>query len=126
MAKKILIIEDEEILLNLLKNKLSEIGYEIFTSVDGQEGLEAIKEIVPDLILLDIVMPKMGGFELMEKMQEDDSIKNIPVVIISNSGQPVELDRAKQLGAKDWLIKTEFDPQEVVEKVVAQIGDSNQ
>jgi CheY-like chemotaxis protein len=125
MAKKILIVEDEEILLNLLKNKLSEVGYEIFTSVDGQEGLKAIKEIVPDLILLDIIMPKMGGFELMEKMQEDDSIKSIPVIIISNSGQPVELDRAKQLGVKDWLIKTEFDPQEVVEKVVAQIGDSN-
>jgi len=126
MPKKILIIEDEEILLNLLKNKLSEIGYEISTSVDGLEGLKAIKEVVPDLILLDIIMPKMGGFELMEKKQEDDSIKSIPIIIISNSGQPVELDRAKQLGAKDWLIKTEFDPQEVVEKVVAQIGDSNQ
>jgi len=125
MAKKILIVEDEEILLNLLKNKLSEAGYEMFTSTDGQQGLKAIKEIVPDLILLDITMPKMGGFELMEKMQDDDSIKSIPIIIISNSGQPVEIERAKQLGVRDWLIKTEFDPQEVVEKVVAQIGDTN-
>ncbi len=126
MAKKILIIEDEEILLNLLKSKLSELDYQVFVATDGHEGLGAIKEIVPDLILLDIIMPKMGGFELMEKMQEDDSIKNIPVIIISNSGQPVEIDKAKQLGAKDWLIKTEFSPQEVIEKVVRQIGESQQ
>lgn len=125
MAKKILIIEDEELLLNLLKSKLSELGYEIFTAVDGLQGLEATKEVVPDLILLDIIMPKMGGFELLEKKQEDDSIKSIPVIIISNSGQPVELEKAKQLGVKDWLIKTEFDPVEVVEKVIKQIGDSN-
>jgi len=125
MAKKILIIEDEELLLNLLKKKLSELGYEVFTAIDGLQGLEGIKETVPDLVLLDIVMPKMGGFEVLEKKQEDDSIKNIPVIIISNSGQPVELEKAKQFGAKDWLIKTEFDPVEVVEKVIRQIGDSN-
>jgi CheY-like chemotaxis protein len=125
MAKKILIIEDEELLLNLLKSKLSELGYEIFTATDGLQGLEATKEVAPDLILLDIIMPKMGGFELLEKKQEDDSIKNIPVIIISNSGQPVELEKAKQLGVKDWLVKTEFDPVEVVEKVIKQIGDSN-
>jgi len=125
MAKKILIIEDEEILLNLLKSKLSEIGYEVFTAADGLTGLEAIKEIVPDLILLDLIMPKMGGFALLEKRQEDESIQGIPVIIISNSGQPVELEKAKKLGVNDWLIKTEFDPAEVIEKVVAQIGDSN-
>ncbi|PIS34361.1 MAG: hypothetical protein COT37_02585 [Parcubacteria group bacterium CG08_land_8_20_14_0_20_43_9] len=125
MAKKILIIEDEELLLNLLKNKLSELGYQVFTALDGLQGLEAIREVAPDLILLDIVMPKMGGFEVLEKKQEDDSIKNIPVIIISNSGQPVELEKAKKLGARDWLVKTEFDPVEVVEKVIKQIGDSN-
>ncbi|MEA3453122.1 MAG: response regulator [Patescibacteria group bacterium] len=125
MAKKILIIEDEEILLNLLKSKLSEIGYEVFTALDGVAGLEAIKEIVPDLILLDLIMPRMGGFELLEKRQEDESIKGIPIIIISNSGQPVEIEKARKLGVSDWLIKTEFDPKEVIEKVVAQIGDSS-
>jgi len=124
MAKKVLIVEDEELLLNLLKDKLSEIGYEVSSALDGEAGFKAVKEIVPDLILLDLIMPKMSGFELLEKMQEDDSIKPIPVIIISNSGQPVELEKAKQLGASDWLIKTEFDPREVVEKVIAQIGES--
>ncbi len=122
MAKKILIIEDEEILLDLLKKKLSDLGYEVYTAKDGEAGLEAVKEIVPDLILLDIIMPKMGGFEVMERLQEDESLKTIPIIVISNSGQPVELNKAKELGAKDWLIKTEFDPKEVIEKVIKQIG----
>jgi PleD family two-component response regulator len=84
--------------------------------------LKAIKEERPDLILLDIVMPKMNGFEVMEEMGKDKELSKIPVIVVSNSGQPVELDRAQKLGAKDWLIKTEFDPQEVIDKVIRQIG----
>jgi len=117
MAKKILIIEDEEILAQLLAKKLKSLGYEIFVAEDGEKGMKSIREIVPDLILLDIILPKKGGFEIMEEMNQDPSLKAIPVIVISNSGQPVELDKAKQLGARDWLIKTEFDPQEVIEKV---------
>jgi len=122
MAKKVLIIEDEEILLDLLQKKLIKEGYEVSTSRNGEEGLKTMKETKPDLILLDIVMPKMGGFEVMEEMRKDRELNKIPVIIISNSGQPVELDKAKKLGAKDWLIKAEFDPQEVIDKVVKQIG----
>jgi len=122
MAKKILLVEDEEIMIGLLQRKLTQEGYEISVARDGEEGLKTMKEIKPNLILLDIIMPKMGGFEVMEEMAKDEGIKDIPVIVISNSGQPVELDRAQKLGAKDWLIKTEFDPQEVVDKVVKQIG----
>jgi len=120
--KKILLIEDEEIMVGLLQKKLRQEGYEISVARDGEEGLRAVREIKPNLILLDIIMPKMGGFEVMEEMAKDKELKEIPVIIISNSGQPVELDRAQQLGAKDWLVKTEFDPQEVVDKVAKQIG----
>ena len=122
MPKKILIIEDEEILSGLLKKKLASLGYQVLEAEDGEQGLKLMRETMPDLILLDIIMPKMGGFEVMEAMQKDENLKKIPVIIISNSGQPVELDRAKKLGAKDWLIKTEFDPQDVVDKVIKQIG----
>jgi two-component system alkaline phosphatase synthesis response regulator PhoP len=122
MAKKILLIEDEEIIVNLLERKLSQEGYEVFTAKDGLEGLGKMKKEKPDLILLDVVMPRMGGFEMMEEMNKDAQLKGIPVIIISNSGQPVELGRAKELGARDWLIKTEFDPREVIDKVVKQIG----
>ena len=123
MAKKILLIEDEEIMIGLLQKKLTNEGYEVSVARDGEEGLKAMREVRPDLVLLDIIMPKMGGFEVMEGMQKDKELKKIPVIVISNSGQPVELDRAQKLGAKDWLIKTEFDPEEVIDKVKKQIGE---
>jgi len=125
MAKRILLVEDEEIMIELLKKKLSKEGYEIFVARDGEEGLRKMREMEPkpDLILLDIIMPRKGGFEVMEEMAKDENLKNIPVIVISNSGQPVELDKAKKLGAKDWLIKTEFDPNSVIEKVKKQIGE---
>ena len=122
MPKKVLIIEDEEIMIDLLQRKLTQEGYEVSVARDGEEGLEAMRKVKLDLILLDIIMPKMGGFEVMEEMAKDKELKKIPVIVISNSGQPVELNRAQKLGAKDWLIKTEFDPQEVLGKVVKQIG----
>ena len=120
--KKIIIVEDEEILRNLLQKKFLAEGYEVDIAEDGEVGLFKIKENRPDLIVLDIVMPKMNGFEMLEEMQKDESLLGIPVIIVSNSGQPVEIDRAQKLGVKDWLVKTEFDPQEVIEKVIAQIG----
>jgi len=122
MAKKILMVEDEEIMIDLLQRKIAQEGYEIKVARNGEEGLAVMKEEKPDLVLLDIIMPKMGGFEVMEKMQGDKDLKKIPVIVISNSGQPVEIDRAQKMGAKDWLIKTEFDPQEVIEKIKKQIG----
>ncbi len=120
--KKLLIIEDEEVLLSLLQKKLIAEGYDVSIAENGAIGLEVMRKVMPDLVLLDIVMPKKDGFQVMEEMREDESLKNIPVVIISNSGQEVELERAKELGARDWLIKTEFDPMEVIEKVKKQIG----
>ena len=122
MAKKILLVEYEYLIVNLLEKKLVKEGYDVSVARNGEEGLSMMRKEKPDIVLLDIIMPKMGGFEVLEVMHEDDELKKIPVVIISNSGQPVELDRAKELGARDWLIKTEFDPQEVLEKVIKQIG----
>lgn len=122
MAKKILLIEDEKILSDLLYKKLREAGYETFVAYDGEAGLQTMREKKPDLVLLDIIMPKKGGFEVLEEMQKDEEIKKIPVVIISNSGQPVEISRAVELGVKDYLIKTQFDPKEVIEKVKKQLG----
>jgi len=122
MPKKILIVEDEALLSNLLRKKLIAEGYDVTVCEDGQKGLDSMKKEIPDLILLDIVMPNKNGFEVMEEMQKDKNLKNIPIIIISNSGQPVEIDRAKNSGARDWLIKTEFEPLEVLKKVKKQIG----
>jgi len=122
MKKKILLIEDEKIMVDILTKKLTGEGYHMTSAENGVEGLKKMKKEKPDLVLLDIIMPKMGGFEVMEEMQKNPGLKKIPVIIVSNSGQPVELGRAKKLGAKDWLIKTEFDPKEVLDKVKKQIG----
>jgi two-component system chemotaxis response regulator CheY len=115
--KKILLIEDEEIIVKLLSKKLASIGYDVSLAMNGFEGLVKMKEVRPDLVLLDIVMPRMGGFEVMAEMKKNLALAKIPVIIISNSGQPLELEKAKALGAVDWLVKTEFDPNEVVEKI---------
>lgn len=120
-AKKILLIEDEKTITDVLSKRLAREGYQILAAENGEEGLRTMREKKPDLILLDIIMPRMGGFEVMEEMNKDPELKKIPVIIVSNSGQPVEINRAQKLGAKDWLIKTEFDPQEVVEKIKKQI-----
>jgi two-component system alkaline phosphatase synthesis response regulator PhoP len=122
MPKKILLIEDEEIIIDLLQKKLIQSGYNIITARNGEEGIKKIKEEKPDLVLLDIIMPKMTGFDVLEKKNEDKEIKKIPVIIISNSGQPVEIDKAQKMGVKDWLVKTEFDPQEVLDKVKKHIN----
>ncbi len=122
MMKKIIIVEDEEILRNLLQKKLTEEGYQVGVAEDGEDGLSKIRADKPDLILLDIIMPKMNGIEMLEEMVKDESLKDVPVIVVSNSGQPVEIDRAQKLGARDWLVKTEFEPQEVIDKVIALIG----
>jgi len=126
MSKKIVIIEDEKILTELLEKKIKEEGYEVFTSLNGKEGLELIKEIKPDLVLLDIIMPKLNGYEVMEEMNrlQEFNLKKIPVIIVSNSGQPVEIERALNLGVRDYLIKAQFDPKEVIDKIKKQIGSS--
>lgn len=118
MAKektKILIIEDEASLSSVLKTKLKKEGYEVEVAEDGEGGYKKIEGWKPELILLDIVMPKMDGYKVMERMN-DNNIE-IPVIVISNSGQPVELEKTKKLGAVDHLIKTQFEPREVIDKV---------
>lgn len=120
--QKILIIEDEKTLLEALSKKLQFEGYDVYTAVDGQDGLDKIKESMPDLILLDILMPRLDGFGVLESIHKDPELSKIPVIIISNSGQPVEIERALSLGVKDYLIKAEFDPEEVINKVRNTLG----
>ena len=122
---KIVIVEDEEVLLDVLKKKLIVEGYEVVTAMDGEKGLSTIRSEKPDLILLDIMLPKMDGYQIMEAIKKDSKTKTIPVVVISNSGQPVEIKRLLDLGANDYLVKADFSPEEVMEKVKAILGQGN-
>ena len=121
--KKILIIEDDLFLGDVLTQKLSNEGFEVVLSRDGLEGFGKIKSFNPDLILLDIILPNMNGYEILEAKQKDPAIVNIPVIIVSNSGQPVEINRALALGVKDYLVKAQFDPEEVLVKVRTQLKE---
>ncbi len=119
---EILLIEDEQVLIDVLKKRLTKEGYEVKIAKNGEQGLELIKNNDPDLVLLDIVMPKMDGFEVLEELNKDPELSEVSVIIISNSGEPVELEKVKELGAEDWVIKTEFNPQDVVNKVEKQLN----
>lgn len=108
----------------MLSDKLIREGYDVVSAEDGKAGIQKVKGEKPDLVLLDIIMPKMSGIEVLEIMHADKALSIIPVIIISNSGQQVEINRARALGAKDYLVKAEFDPQEVIDKVSALLGSS--
>lgn len=122
--KKILIVEDDSVLRDVLVEKLSKTGYVVEAAEDGEVAMNKLRGgLNPDVILLDILMPKKNGMEVMEEMNADEHLKQIPIIIISNSGQPVEIERAKALGAKDFLIKAIFDPSEVLDKVKTLLGE---
>ncbi|HCM36619.1 MAG: hypothetical protein A3J30_01805 [Candidatus Wildermuthbacteria bacterium RIFCSPLOWO2_02_FULL_47_9c] len=120
--KKVLVVEDEQLIADLLQKKLIKEGYYAFAAGDGEAALQQIREERPDIVLLDIVLPRMNGFEVLAELRKDEELRKIPVIIISNSGQPAEIEKAREAGVRDWLIKTEFDPQEVLEKVRRQVG----
>lgn len=122
---KILILEDEEIILDLLSKKLLQEGYEVKTSRNGKEGMLMMEKEIPDLVLTDVIMPEKNGFDVISEMKQSEALKNVPIIIISNSGQPVEIDKAKAFGVSDWVIKTEFDPNEIIQKVDKILGTKN-
>ncbi len=115
--KKILFVEDESALQKTFGDILKREGYEVVSAMDGELGLKLAKSKKPDLILLDLILPKMDGFGVLEKIKEDPETKEIPVIILTNIGRMEEISRALELGAKTYLVKANYTLQEVVEKV---------
>jgi len=114
---KVVLIEDEKTLASLVSNKLEKNGYEIVTSHDGEEGLKLIESANPDVVVLDMMLPSKNGFEILRSLHERGITPALPVLIVSNSGQPIEIEEVKKLGAKDYLIKVNFTPDELLAKV---------
>jgi len=117
MLKNILIIEDDKFLRELITQKLIKEGYETSEAIDGEEGIKKIKEEKPSLILLDLILPGIDGFEVLSRAKEDPDISSIPVIILSNLGQKEDIERGLKLGAVDYLIKAHFTPGEIIEKI---------
>lgn len=116
---KILIIEDDSFISDMYKIKLESEGFEVSVAADGVQGLEAAGKENPDLILLDIVMPKMDGFTVLQNLKEKPEVQNIPVIMLTNLGQKDSVEKGLKLGAADYIIKAHFTPLEVVDKVKA-------
>lgn len=115
--KHILIIEDDKFLEGLLARKLEKEEFTVTIAANGAEAFNKIKELPPDLILLDIILPDMNGFEILETLKKNKETKDIPVIILSNLGQNEDMERSLKIGAADHLIKAHFTPQEIVGKI---------
>lgn len=122
--KTILIVEDDQFLRDLLAKKLIDEGFEVETAIDGQEGLEKIRQVKPSLILLDIMLPTIDGFEIMRQIKKgnDKTVINIPVVMLTNLGQESDIQKGKELGAVDYLVKANFTTDEIIQKVRNVLG----
>jgi len=117
MAKTILVIEDDKFLRELISRKLTGEGFDVLEAVDGEEGIKKIKEGKPDLVLLDLILPSIDGFEVLTRVRDDPAVSSIPIIILSNLGQREEVEKGLKLGAIDYLIKAHFTPGEIIEKI---------
>lgn len=124
--KTILLIEDDPVLGEVMKKRVEAEGYNCFWEHDGKEGMARLLQSRPDLMLLDIIMPNMNGYEVLETIRADKSLSEIPVIVISNSGQPIEIEKILKLGVKDYIVKAHFSPDEVLEKVKNLIGSGGE
>ncbi|MCH8748928.1 response regulator [Patescibacteria group bacterium] len=114
---KILLVEDDQLLVRLYKKKLTKEGFAVVVARDGSDGLVKAKNDPPDMILLDLMMPKTNGFEMLAALQSSPQLKNIPVMVLTNVSAETDEQRARGLGATDYLVKADNPPDMVVERI---------
>lgn len=118
----VVLVEDEKMLAEMYVTKFTMEGYDAHKANDGQTGFELIKQVKPDIILLDIIMPKLDGFAVLKMLKNDAQLKNIPVILLTNLGQDEDIKKGKELGAVDYFVKANHTPAEVVNKVKQVLG----
>lgn len=118
--KKVLIVEDDADISEMYRMRITASGFLVEIATNGEIGIEKMKEFHPDLVLLDIVMPKMDGFGLLKeaKQSSEEEIKKIPIIVLSNLASPIDVADGKRLGAEDWWIKAFNTPSQIAQKVV--------
>lgn len=115
--KKILLIEDDPFLIDIYTTKLEESGFKVEVAKDGKKGLKALKKNPPSLLLLDIVLPQMDGWEVLRRIKKEDKFKDLPIIVLSNLGQKQEVKKGLDLGAVKYLIKAHYTPAQVIEEI---------
>jgi DNA-binding response OmpR family regulator len=117
-ARRILLVEDDPYLRRACEASLRQSGFTVITAADGAEGLRAAGEAAPDLILLDVLLPRLSGLEVLRRAKADARTREIPVLVISNSSRPQDVEELMQLGAVDYLVKSNLSLQELTERIV--------
>lgn len=122
--KKILFVEDEQALQRTVGESLRREGYQLLSAVDGESGANMARAEKPDLILLDLILPRRSGFDVLKELKSDDATKAIPVIVLTNLESPADVDRAIELGATTYLVKANYDLSDITKKVKAALGDA--
>ena len=115
--KRVLLVEDEGSLVNILRENLIEEGFDVLVAIQGEEALQKITDEHPDLVLLDIILPRLDGFVFLKKVKNDPDLKTIPIVVLSNLGQDGDVAKGKELGASDYLVKANHPISSVIATV---------
>lgn len=120
--QKILLIEDDPLLVDIYSTKLKQAGFEVAVEMRGEKALQMVEEIKPDLVMLDVVLPHVNGWEILQALKKSEQTKGVKVMILSNLGQKEEIEKGLKLGAEQYLIKAHYTPSQVVEEVKKVIG----
>lgn len=125
IGNKILVAEDDKYLADVFLTKLTKEGFEVIQAFDGDEAILMAKKCKPGLILLDIIMPKKDGFDVLKEIKEYEETKDIPVIILSNLGQEADITMGKKLKAADYMIKTNSSLKDIIKKVKEYIKNDH-
>ncbi|MCX6759190.1 MAG: response regulator [Candidatus Nealsonbacteria bacterium] len=121
--KTILFIEDESVLQKTFREIIVQEGYQMISALDGETGLRVAKEKKPDLILLDLILPKIHGFDVLKKLKEENETRDIPVIVLTNLEGLEDVEKTLKLGATTYLVKTNYSLEEILEKIKKALGE---
>jgi two-component system alkaline phosphatase synthesis response regulator PhoP len=114
--KRILVVDDEIYIVHILEFTLTMEGYDVITAADGEEALRKVRDDRPDLVVLDIMMPKMDGYEVCRRLRQDEEAQGLPVILLSAKGRPIDRETGLEVGADDYIVKP-FSPRRLLEKI---------
>ncbi len=114
--KRILVVDDEIYIVHILEFTLTMEGYEVLTAADGEEALRRLEQDRPDLVVLDIMMPKVDGYEVLRRIRADEEFRQLPVILLSAKGRPIDRDTGLEIGADDYIVKP-FSPRRLLQKI---------
>lgn len=121
-VKQVMIIEDDHFLSSLVKARLEKDGLSVIQAFDGNQAIEMLRTAIPNLVMLDLIMPKVNGFEVLKTISLTPGLEKIPVVIVSNLAQDSDIEKAKELGAKEYFVKVKISIDDLVAKIKSLVG----